>query len=277
MAHSRSVGYECSIFYTSSCPRNGREIGPTGPQGVTGPQGIQGQPGVTGPTGIQGSPGVTGPQGNQGSQGDPGNQGVQGQPGDTGPQGNQGITGNTGPQGDPGAQGIQGITGATGATGVDTYVIDNVMVPILAYNIISGPGASSQDGGTGSVFIVVMNVGSSAFIYTYKNIYLRVGATYKYTFSALTYSLGGILQSFVRDVGDTITYNTLNSLSTYSATNGIPLYSTTTFVFSPIGFPANTLVNTTLRWVCNTRNPSSTGFRVAVYDSNATINFTRIA
>ncbi|MFF3791251.1 hypothetical protein ACFYXW_14445 [Streptomyces sp. NPDC001981] len=54
------------------------KVGPTGPQGATGPQGPQGDPGQTGGTGPQGDPGQTG---GTGPQGDPGPQG------DIGPQG----------------------------------------------------------------------------------------------------------------------------------------------------------------------------------------------
>jgi uncharacterized protein YjbI with pentapeptide repeats len=38
------------------------QAGPPGPQGLTGPRGIQGVPGTTGPQGVQGEPGVVDPQ-----------------------------------------------------------------------------------------------------------------------------------------------------------------------------------------------------------------------
>lgn len=253
--------------------------GQAGPQGEPGPQGEQGITGPTGPQGItgpQGEQGETGPTGIQGEVGPQGVQGIQGFPGATGPQGDTGPS-PQGPQGDIGSTGITGITGVTGATGHAAYMNDNVLIPILSYNIVSGPGADNRDPGGGAVYAIMMSINSVAFIYTYTDVYLRVGATYRYTFSAITYTLSGILQSFVRDAADVVTYHTMNSFDTYAGTNGRRVYTSTTFVFSPPGFPNDTLVNTTLRWVCNTRNASSTGFRIAVYDSNATINFTRIA
>lgn len=63
-----------------------------GPQGATGPQGIQGP---------QGETGATGPQG------------PQGETGATGPQGPQGETGATGPQGPQGAAGTGNVSSAT--------------------------------------------------------------------------------------------------------------------------------------------------------------------
>ena len=65
-----------------------------GPQGDTGPQGMQGETGPQGPQGIQGVQGETGPQGPQGVQGE------------TGPQGPQGIQGETGAKGDSGENGV---------------------------------------------------------------------------------------------------------------------------------------------------------------------------
>lgn len=83
----------------------GSNLGFTGPTGSQGPQGSTGSQGIgiTGPTGL-GSTGVQGPQGSTG------NQGIKG---DTGPTG----LGSTGPQGPTGYQGIQGVTGPTGGGG----------------------------------------------------------------------------------------------------------------------------------------------------------------
>ncbi len=114
----------------------GQYVGPTGPQGATGPTGAS----VTGPTGAASTvPGPTGPQGDSitGPTGAastvPGPTGPQGAtgptgasitgptgaastiPGPTGPQGNTGPTGAQGPTGD--ASTIPGPTGSTGPTG----------------------------------------------------------------------------------------------------------------------------------------------------------------
>lgn len=105
------------------------EIGLQGPQGdigAIGPQGPQGDTGATGPQGPQGEPGAIGPQGPKGDQGEIGLIGLQGEPGAIGPQGPagdqggigpQGPQGDTGPQGLRGEQGLQGLAGANGATG----------------------------------------------------------------------------------------------------------------------------------------------------------------
>lgn len=97
--------------------------GPEGPQGATGPQGMQGVPGQSGPQGpqgVQGARGETGPagpqgpEGQQGPQGNPGPAGATGPMGPQGPQGEQGIQGTTGEQGPVGPQGPQGIQGVAG-------------------------------------------------------------------------------------------------------------------------------------------------------------------
>jgi hypothetical protein len=90
-------------------------VGPTGPQGITGFQGLTGPQGAQGITGFQG---LTGPQGPQGPTG-VGLTGAIGPQGITGPQGTTGvgITG-FGLQGATGPQGPQGITGLQGPTGV---------------------------------------------------------------------------------------------------------------------------------------------------------------
>lgn len=95
----------------------GQIVGPQGPTGPQGSQGIQGPTGPTGPQGVQGPTGPTGPQGTQGIQGPTGPTGAQGVQGPTGPTGATGAQGPTGPTGPTGATGIQGPTGPTGATG----------------------------------------------------------------------------------------------------------------------------------------------------------------
>ena len=86
-------------------------IGPQGPIGATGPQGVQGIQGTIGATGAQGLQGIQGPVGATGAVG------AQGPVGATGAQGLQGIQGPVGATGAAGPQGIQGIPGTTGATG----------------------------------------------------------------------------------------------------------------------------------------------------------------
>jgi hypothetical protein len=88
-----------------------RRLGPQGPIGATGPQGIPGAIGATGPAGAQGPIGVTGMTGPAGAQGPTGATGL------TGPAGAQGPAGEQGPIGATGAAGVQGPTGATGSVG----------------------------------------------------------------------------------------------------------------------------------------------------------------
>jgi len=97
-------------------------IGPTGPTGYTGSQGLigytgsQGLIGYTGPTGIKGtigSQGLTGPTGPTGIKGTIGSQGL------TGPTGIQGAPGPYGPMGPVGPTGILGAIGPTGPKGKD--------------------------------------------------------------------------------------------------------------------------------------------------------------
>lgn len=103
-----------------------QDIGPQGPQGVTGTQGLTGSvTGQQGITGQEGLPGIligllgnTGPQGLQsnltGTRGPQGLVGIQGTQGVSGPQG---ITGSQGPQGFIGTEGFQGLRGSTGPQG----------------------------------------------------------------------------------------------------------------------------------------------------------------
>lgn len=106
----------------------------TGPQGPTGPQGVQGNigpQGAQGAVGIQGPQGAVGPQGAQGNTGAQGNIGIQGPQGAQGNIGPQGAQGNIGPQGSQGAQGSGpqgaqgniGPQGAQGAQGISGSVI----------------------------------------------------------------------------------------------------------------------------------------------------------
>lgn len=67
-----------------------------GPQGSTGPKGVDGRDGLNG---IDGEKGATGCQGPEGPRGRTGPQGEQGPPGPTGPQGTPGPTGPKGEDG----------------------------------------------------------------------------------------------------------------------------------------------------------------------------------
>jgi hypothetical protein len=133
-------------------------VGPTGPQGFDGRQGIRGEPGPTGsqgpsgdlgntgPTGagVVGPTGVQGPVGIQGPPGIPGLRGDQGPVGSQGYQGGLGRTGATGLQGDHGPTGVQGSVGSTGPTG-------NIgsLGPTGTQGVIGATGISGNLGATG--------------------------------------------------------------------------------------------------------------------------------
>lgn len=91
--------------------------GPQGPEGPVGPQGEVGQQGEIGPQGEQGpkgDKGDTGPQGDVGPQGPKGDTGLQGPQGLQGIQGEKGDTGPQGPKGDKGEPGKDGTNGKNG-------------------------------------------------------------------------------------------------------------------------------------------------------------------
>jgi len=75
------------------------QIGPVGPQGIEGPQGLKGEAGAIGPQGIQGEAGATGPQG---------------------PKGDIGSAGPVGPAGQPGTAGAPGPAGTNGVSGYES-------------------------------------------------------------------------------------------------------------------------------------------------------------
>ena len=101
---------------------NWRLVSGVGPQGATGPEGIQGPAGLQGEQGIEGPQGVQGQQGIQGALGDTGPSGIKGETGDTGPQGVQGVVGPTGPDGPQGVTGNEGPQGPQGTAGIQgTY------------------------------------------------------------------------------------------------------------------------------------------------------------
>ena len=88
-------------------------VGPAGPQGLTGAQGPIGLTGAAGPQGLAGATGAQGPIG------------LTGPTGNSGPQGIQGLTGAQGPIGLTGPQGIQGISGSSVWTTTGTNIANN--------------------------------------------------------------------------------------------------------------------------------------------------------
>ncbi len=129
------------------------DAGAPGPTGPTGGNGLNGSTGPTGPTGDPGTPGPTGPTGNDGLNGAAGPTGPTGDPGmtgPTGPTGNDGLdgaTGSTGPTGDPGAQGPTGPIGVTGPPGPDSYNIDFDVNPNGTIYIEDGGGTLTTSSG----------------------------------------------------------------------------------------------------------------------------------
>jgi len=116
-----TINYSDGTSFTSPNLTGPQGIqGDKGDQGDVGPQGIQGEKGDqgdVGPQGIQGEKGDQGDVGPQGIQGDTGPQGIQGDKGDKGDKGDQGDVGPQGIQGDIGSQGIQGEKGDKGDQG----------------------------------------------------------------------------------------------------------------------------------------------------------------
>jgi hypothetical protein len=103
--------------------------GTVGPQGPTGAAGANGVTGSQGPTGASGPTGATGEQGPTGAAGANGVTGSQGPTGAAGSTGNNGATGAAGANGVTGSQGPTGAAGSTGATGAN-----GVSVSYYRYN-----------------------------------------------------------------------------------------------------------------------------------------------
>jgi len=98
----------------------GGTVGPQGPTGAAGANGVtgsQGPTGAAGATGNNGPTGASGPTGATGEQGPTGAAGANGVTGSQGPTGASGPTGATGEQGPTGAAGANGVTGSQGPTG----------------------------------------------------------------------------------------------------------------------------------------------------------------
>ena len=112
----------------------GSAVGPQGPIGLTGPQGLkgdtgavgpQGPIGLTGPQGPIGLTGATGPQVATGPAGTNGTNGIDGAVGATGPQGPIGLTGATGPQGATGLLSNGAAAGNTPYWDGSQWVVNN--------------------------------------------------------------------------------------------------------------------------------------------------------
>jgi len=104
------------------------DTGPTGLEGLSGPTGLEGASGPTGleglsgPTGLEGASGPTGLEGASGPTGLEGLSGPTGLEGASGPTGAEGDTGPTGLEGLSGPTGLEGLSGPTGDTGSDATV-----------------------------------------------------------------------------------------------------------------------------------------------------------
>ena len=103
----------------------GSAVGPQGPIGLTGPQGLKGDTGAVGPQGPIGLTGATGPQGATGPAGTNGTNGIDGAVGATGPQGPIGLTGATGPQGATGLLSNGAAAGNTPYWDGSQWVVNN--------------------------------------------------------------------------------------------------------------------------------------------------------
>ena len=129
--------------------------GNAGPQGETGPQGIQGETGAAGTQGIQGETGAAGATGSTGAQGIQGETGAAGATGSTGTQGIQGATGAAGTNGVDGAVGATGAAGAAGAKGIqgatgETGAASTVAGPTGATGATGVTGATGETGAAGA-------------------------------------------------------------------------------------------------------------------------------
>jgi hypothetical protein len=110
---------------------------PSGPQGLTGPQG---------PQGAKGDTGAIGPQGDKGEKGDAGASGAQGEKGDPGVPGPPGPQGAKGDPGDPGPAGQKGEKGDPGAPGVAHVVVRHQASQQIPPLGIQGIGVSCHPG-----------------------------------------------------------------------------------------------------------------------------------
>lgn len=146
-----------------------------------------------------------------------------------------------------------------------------VFVPFLANKVISGTGFQTVVV-TNSIYMETFN-GTSQFEYYYY-MYLKAGITYRFCFSAMTFSSAGIIQFAIKSDDAATTYNTLTSLDLYN--NSTPNSFTKTqqtFTFSPSGYNNGDYVPCVLDVLCNSKNASSTNYIVGVFDPNGGFNF----
>ena len=281
-------------YRTDRISRRSGDTGPTGPQGIqgiTGPTGPQGDQGITGPTGVQGEQGAIGPAGEQGDQGDTGPtgpQGIQGNTGPTGPQGNQGDTGPTGPQGEQGDTGPTGITGQTGPTGPQgvqgptgptgppfDQQNTTVLIPMMAYHIVSGTGFESQAFGSQTLQMTRFSLFSAIFEYQYRTKF-RAGMGYAFLITVVVANSAGIIQFRILSEDTLTTYVTIPSLDTYiaSSANGRRILRKSIIAFPiPLGYALGDWVPCVFDVMSNTRNASSTGYALYVSDPNSFFAF----
>lgn len=157
---------------------------PTGLQGSTGAQGVNGSNGAQGATGAQGFNGSNGAQGATGLQGITGSQGANGAQGVQGRQGTTG-TGNTGSQGANGANGAQGTSGTNGAQGTSgTNGSQGTSGTNGAQGATGTQGATGSGGLTGSGTNTYLAKWSSGSNLSTGSAYESGGTVYSTDFSA---------------------------------------------------------------------------------------------
>jgi hypothetical protein len=166
--------------------------------------------------------------------------------------------------------GVWNATPITAAYGGASY---GIFVPFLANKIISGPDWDTVPFGTDTAKgICPGGVSAAQFVYHYF-LYLKVGITYRFSFSALKFNSAGILQFSVQSSNQSVTYNTLSSVDLYSSSAGVVSINKQTFTFSPSGFNAGDWVECTFVYSCSTKNVSSSGYFAPVIDGNAGFSF----
>lgn len=148
-----------------------------------------------------------------------------------------------------------------------------VFVPFLANKVISGPDWASVPFGTDTAKgICPGGISAAQFVYHYF-LYLKVGVTYRFSFSALKFNSCGILQFAVKSADQSVTYNTLSNVDLYSASAGVVSVNKQTFTFSPAGFNAGDWVECTFVYFCSSKNASSSSYFAPVIDGNAGFSF----
>ena len=185
-------------------------IGPVGPQGSAGPQGLpgpqgpmgfQGIPGATGPAGTVGATGAMGPAGATGSQGPIGLTGPAGAAGPTGATGAigpigltgatgaMGSAGTTGPQGPIGLTGLTGAVGATGATGSGGAT--GAAGPQGVQGIPGTAGATGQALNFAGAYNSATNYGNNTVVTFNGSSYVSLPSAFMFSFNGVGNSGGG--------------------------------------------------------------------------------------